>query len=261
MDRKIVIPGQLLSDDEKNAGMGTYLKNGNVYSLLYGIANDKQKINVMPFSGKYFPFRKDIIIGTVIHITPSNWIFDTGSPYDGLLHVSEYPRRVESSAMQGIMDIGDSAIIRIKDVSMSMKVELTLRDRGLGPITNGRVIEVMPTKVPRLIGHSGSMISMLKKETNCEIFIGQNGRIWINGKDKDLDHLVGAIDLIMHESHVSGLTDKVYQFLRNGTDVKNELKPDVSSEDEMVAQIDDKDEETPEDTCRKIDALLDPEDE
>ncbi|MBN1133908.1 MAG: RNA-binding protein [Methanosarcinaceae archaeon] len=261
MGRKIVIPGQFLSDDEKYAGMGTYVKDGKVYSLLYGILNDKNKLTVVPFSGKYIPSRRDLIIGTVIQITPSNWIFEICSPYDGLLHVSEYPRRIESSKMQSIMDVGDSAILRIKDVNIFMKVELTLRERGLGPIKNGRIIEIMPTKVPRVIGHSGSMISMLTKETNCEIFIGQNGRIWIKGRDRDMDDLAKAIDLIVRESHLPGLTDRVFQFLKNKRDVERGLKPDESLEDELDVQTIDKNGEIPDETSRKIDMLLDSADE
>ncbi len=257
MGRKIVIPGQFLSDDEKYAGMGTYVKNGKVYSLLYGILNDKNKLSVVPFSGKYIPSRRDLIVGTVILITPSNWIFEIGSPYDGLLHVSEYPRRVESSKMRSIMNVGDSAILRIKDVNTNMKVELTLRERGLGPINDGRIIEIMPMKVPRVIGHSGSMISMLTKETKCEIFIGQNGRIWIKGKDGDMDDLAKAIDMIIRESHVPGLTEMVFQFLKNKRDVETELEPDESLEDELDAQTIDNNGEIPDETSRKIDMLLD----
>jgi len=146
-------------------------------------------------------------------------------------------------------------------VDMHMKVELTLRDRGLGPVKKGRIIEITPTKVPRVIGQSGSMISMLKNETNCEIFIGQNGRIWIKGKDSDMDDLAGAIDLIVRESHVPGLTDRVFRFLKNKRDVETKLEPDESLEDELDAQTTDENVEVPDETSRKIDMLLDPADE
>lgn len=261
MERKIVVPGQLLSEDESDAGVGTYTKDGKVYSLLYGTANTKGKISVKPFSGKYIPLRKDFVIGTVIDITPSNWIFNLGSPYDGLLHVSEYPRRIESSQMSNIMDIGDSVILRVKDVNATMKVELTMRERGLRRITKGRIIEVIPTKVPRVIGHGGSMVSMLKKESNCEIFVGQNGRVWINGSDENMDLLSQAIDLIMRESHISGLTDKVAMFLKQESEVEEEVEEGTALEEEQDAQSGDRCEDVPEETCRKIDALLEPSDE
>ncbi|WP_406659610.1 exosome complex RNA-binding protein Rrp4 [Methanolobus sp. ZRKC3] len=255
MEHNIVIPGQFLSENKDNSGPGTYVKDGKVYSLLYGIMNAKNKISVIPFSGKYVPSRKDFVIGTVIDVTPSNWIFDIGSPYDGLLHVSEYPRRVDSDKMRGIMGISDSVLLRVKDVNPSMKVELTMRERGLRALKSGRIIEVVPAKVPRVIGHGGSMVSMLKKETNCEIFVGQNGRIWIDGNDSDMDRLEKSIEMIMQHSHTSGLTDRVCQFLRN--------EHDTDSEDEENAQESDLTEdgenecEVHEETCRKVDALLD----
>ena len=260
MNKKLVIPGQFLSSDVKNAGSGTYIDDGKVYSLLYGILNAKRRINVLPFSGKYVPSRNDLVIGTVIMVTPSNWIFELGSAYDGLLHVSEFPRRVESTQMKGIMGVGDSAVIRIKDVNPAMKVELSMRERGLRVIKEGRVIEIMPTKVPRLIGHSGSMITMLKKETNCDIFVGQNGRVWINGKDNDMDRLVGAINMISNNSNASGLTELIFNFLRNESNI-DDVDTNTVSEDVEETQADNADEKVPEDTSRKIDMLLDPEDE
>jgi exosome complex component RRP4 len=262
MDKKIAIPGQFLSDDKKSAGYGTYVKNEKVYSLLYGIVNAKDKISIRPFSGKYIPSRKDFVIGNVIDITPSNWIFDINSPYDGLLHVSEYPKRVDSSQMKHLMNVGDSAILRVKDVNTTMKVELTLRENGLRRITDGRIIEITPTKVPRVIGHGGSMVSLLKKKTDCDVFIGQNGKIWINGKDEDMDRLTGAIDLIIRESHLSGLTDKVALFLKKEYEAGEEAQEStVFKEEGKADQVSNKCEDTPEETCRKIDALLDPSEE
>jgi len=261
MDREIVVPGQLLSDNTNESGSGTYVKEGKVYSLLYGVTNVKNRISVIPFSGKYIPSRKDFVIGTVFEITSSNWIFNIGSPYDGLLHVSEYPRRIESSMMKEILSIGDSAILRIKDVDASMKIELTLREKGLRKIKGGRLIEVPSSKVPRVIGHNGSMVSMLKKETACEIFVGQNGRIWINGKDEDMDKLSEAIDIIIRESHTSGLTDKISQFLEvdKGTEKEIEEEKVEEEEDTDLETAESEDTEDADETSRKVDQLLDTE--
>jgi len=163
MDRKVVVPGDLLSEDAKRSGEGTYIKDGSVYSLLYGLANYRDKINVIPLAGKYMPAPGDNVIGVVKDITFSNWIVDINSPYDGLLHISEFPKRIESDEMSKYLRIGSSIMTRVKDVDPTMKVELTLNDRKLGPIRTGQVIEISHTRVPRLIGKGGSMISMLKK--------------------------------------------------------------------------------------------------
>ncbi|MEA1984695.1 MAG: exosome complex RNA-binding protein Rrp4 [Euryarchaeota archaeon] len=259
MDHNIVIPGQMLSEDVKSAGHGTYVKDDKVYSLYYGVANLKDRTYVVPFSGKYIPSRKDYLIGVVIQLTSSNWIFDIRSPYDGLLHVSEYPKRVDSSEMKRIMDIGDCAILRVKDVSKSMRTDVTMRERGLRPLKNGRLIEILSTKVPRVIGHNGSMVSMLKKESNCDMFVGQNGRIWIHGKDSDMDRLTEAIDLIEREAHMSGLTEKVQQFLSNDPVVEDEIVSgsDESDDPESDISSEDNNDIIHEETRRKVDALLD----
>ncbi len=254
MEREIVIPGQLLSENKGDSGPGTYVKDGKVYSHLYGVKNAKNKISVIPFSGKYIPSPKDYVIGTVMELTPSNWIFDIGSPYDGLLHVSEYPKRVQSNIMAEFMDIGTSALLRIKDVNSSMKVELTMKERGLRSLTEGRIIKVTPAKVPRVIGHGGSMVSMLKKETNCEVFVGQNGRIWIRGKDSEMENLTEAIDLIIKHSHTSGLTDRISDFLRNDKD-DVQMTENVSEEGIVDGTVDT--DEVQEEAYRKMDALLD----
>jgi exosome complex component RRP4 len=58
------------------------------------------------------------------------------------------------------------------------------------------------------------MISMLKKELNCNIFVGQNGRIWINGVAEDMDLALRTILIIEKEAHTNGLTDRIVDFLK-----------------------------------------------
>lgn len=215
MDRKVVVPGDLLSEDSKRAGEGTYVKDEKVYALLYGIASYRDRINVIPLAGKYVPAAGDNVIGVVKDITFSNWIVDINSPYDGLLHISEFPRRIEMDEMSKYLGLGCSLMARVKDVDSTMKVELTMNDRRLGPLKVGRVIEISHTRVPRLIGKSGSMISMLKKELNCNIFVGQNGRIWVNGNEADMDLALKTIIKIEKEAHTNGLTDRIVGLIKD----------------------------------------------
>jgi len=221
MDRKVAIPGDLLSDDGSRSGEGTYVKDDKVYSLLYGIANYRDKINVIPLAGKYVPATGDNVIGIVKDVTFSNWIVDINSPYDGLLHISEFPKRIEMDEMQNYLRIGSSVMARVKDVDSTMKVELTLNDRRLGILKTGRIIEISHTRVPRLIGKGGSMISMLKKELNCNIFVGQNGRIWVNGNEQEMDLALKTILIIEKEAHTNGLTDRIVEFLRTKTSARS----------------------------------------
>ncbi len=238
MDKKIVIPGDFLSDDAKLAEDGTYVENGKVFSSVFGIASLKNHIRVVPLSGKYIPKPGDLIIGTINEVAFSNWIVDIRSPYEGLLHISEFPRRIESGDMSKYLKVGDSVMTLVKDVDAKMKVELTLNDQRARQIKEGRIIEVTPSKVPRLIGRGGSMIAMLKSETNCNIFIGQNGRVWIIGKDKGMDLAVKAILKIEKETHISGLTDRIARFLKEEKGEKpKEKEPEIKEEIKTKEQI------------------------
>lgn len=242
MDKKLVIPGEFLSDDVNLADEGTYVEEGKVFSSVFGIASLKNHVRVVPLSGKYIPRPGDMIIGIITEVSFSNWIVDIRSPYEGLLHISEFPRRIENTDMSKYLKVGDAIITLVTDVDPSMKVELTLNDQRLRQIKEGRIIDVTPSKVPRLIGRSGSMIAMLKNETNCNIFIGQNGRVWITGKDKDLELAVKAILKIERESHVSGLTDRLTRFLKEEK-AKKEKKPGKERVDKEETRIEDKTEE------------------
>ncbi len=214
MDKKLVIPGEFLSDDANLADEGTYVEEGKVYSAVLGIASFKNHIKVVPLSGKYIPRAGDLIMGIVTEVSFSNWIVDIRSPYEGLLHISEFPRRIENTEMSKYLKVGDSIMTLVKDVDANMKVELTLNDPKSRQIKGGRIIEVTPSRVPRLIGRNGSMIALLKNETSCNIFVGQNGRVWLTGKDKNLDLATRAILKIEKEAHISGLTDRMVKFLK-----------------------------------------------
>jgi exosome complex component RRP4 len=233
-DKTIVVPGDLLSEDASRAGEGTYVKEGKVYASLYGLLSEKNKIRVVPLSGKYIPVRGDLVIGTIKEVTFSNWIVDIASPYDGLLHVSEYPRRIPPEEMSEHLNVGETILAQVKDIDPTMKVELTMRDRKLKPIRSGRIFELSPSKVPRLIGHGGSMISLIKGETNCSIVVGQNGRVWIDGENCNVDFAIEAITKIEHESHIPGLTDRLANFFKDAKKREDSEDEDEKSEKKSI---------------------------
>lgn len=231
MDKKLVIPGEFLSDDPSMVDEGAYVENSKVFSTVFGIASFKNRIKVVPLAGKYIPRPGDLIIGVIKEVTYSNWIVDIRSPYDGLLHISEFPRRIENDEMSKYLNIGDSIMTLVTDVDMNMKVELTMNDQRLRPVKEGRIIEVTPSKVPRFIGRSGSMIAMLKNETKCNIFIGQNGRIWITGTDNGMELAIKSLLKIERETHISGLTDRITRFIKESKGEKvKEKEPETKEE-------------------------------
>src|SRR5665647_776010 len=73
----------------------------------------------------------------------------------------------------------------------------------------------VPTMIPRIIGRKGSMISMVKQETNCQIILGLNGVILVTGKTLEEEELaIFVIRKIEEESHTSGLTDRITELLK-----------------------------------------------
>ena len=214
--REVVIPSQLLGDiQNKKAGKGTFVENGKIYAETIGVLNiNKEYINVIPLEGIYDPVKDDFVIGVVEEPLGSGWLVDIKAPYPALLHVNEVPWDVEFNETEKYLNKGDSIMAKILQVDMEKKLQITLKDRGLYKIKSGNIIDVEPSKVPRVIGKKGSMISLLKKYTRCRIFVGQNGRIWIDGDDEDIKKVIKAIKKIEKESLSYGLTNKIEEMLK-----------------------------------------------
>jgi exosome complex component RRP4 len=115
------------------------------------------------------------------------------------------------------MSVGDIVLLNIVDVSETKRITVSMQDHGLRKLTGGMVIDVSPSKVPRVIGRNGSMIQMLKNETGCRIYVGQNGRIWIDGDVDNIVKAIQAIQMIEDEAHNLGLTEKVKKFLEQSS--------------------------------------------
>jgi RNA-binding protein Rrp4 and related proteins (contain S1 domain and KH domain) len=239
--KKIVIPGELLSDDSSLSGSGTYVSGGKVYASVCGLLIQKGKFSVHPLSGPYLPKKNDLVIGYVTVVTSSNWIFDIGCPYEGLLHVMEYPIRVPSEEMTQHFSIGDTVLLKVTDVNAEMKIELTYKDSACRKLKKGRLFEVPSSKVSRVIGRSGAMISMLKAKTGCDIFVGGNGRIWMSGSSESMDILMNAFKKIEAEAHVSGLTDLTAAYIDEQYKLLNSMADSSvdSSADFLVDSADD----------------------
>ncbi|MCK5258814.1 MAG: S1 RNA-binding domain-containing protein [Thermoplasmatales archaeon] len=214
--REIVIPSQLLGDAEGNkAGRGTFIENGKIYSEMLGILSKRSNyINVIPLKGRYDAIEGDFVIGIVREAMASSWLVDINAPYPALLHVNEVPWDVEFGETKKYLNHGDSVMAKILQVDVEKKLQVTLKDRNLYKIRGGNITYIEPSKVPRLIGKKGSMISLLKKYTRCRIFVGQNGRIWIDGAEDDIAKAIYAIRKIEGESLAFGLTNRIEEMLK-----------------------------------------------
>ena len=72
---------------------------------------------------------------------------------------------------------GDLVAARIANFDRTRDPLVTISDRDLGKIDSGELVEISPSKVPRLIGKRGTMIQIIEMATGATITIGQNG--WV----------------------------------------------------------------------------------
>lgn len=214
--RQIVIPGEtIVSGNEFLPGDGAYRDGADVVANRYGIANIFEKhVRIVPVAGAYYPRRGNTIIGTIVDITFNGWLINFGGAQNAFLPVSEVPRYVNKNEMQEFLDFGESVIVKVWDVK-SRGVDASMKMRGFGKIEGGMIISVGPNKVPRIIGKEGSMVKIIKSATGCDVTVGQNGKVWIFGKDTDSEVATKKIiEFIAENATVSGLTGKVESFIK-----------------------------------------------
>jgi exosome complex component RRP4 len=230
--RELVVPGEVLSEDVKNflPGRGTVLdsKRNKIISLHIGLKQiNKNYINVIPLKGIYTPQPGDKVIAIVVDKNPVKYKCDINAKDEATLKPKNTVRRIKSRLGRGRdyhrdnsnterFEIGDILVVKVLSADRLNKPELTTVGKYLGKKNGGIVISIDPPKIPRVIGRSGSMIKMLKSLTNCNIFVTQNGRIWLKGDNIAYERLlIDAIHKIEREAHTSGLTDRIQAFIEN----------------------------------------------
>jgi exosome complex component RRP4 len=218
--KQIVTPGDLLAENDYVAGDNTYKENGKIYATRVGLVDyDKRRVYVVALKSFYVPYIGDLVIGKVTDVTLGVWLIDIKAPYPAVLRASDAlnrPFKPQRDELSSIFDVGDVVIAKIVAYDRTRDPLLTVSDIGLGKVKRGQIIEITPTKIPRVIGRQGSMITMLKQETGCQITVGQNGVILVSGKSLEDEQLViRAIRKIAEEAHTSGLTDRITEMIKN----------------------------------------------
>jgi exosome complex component RRP4 len=181
--KKIVIPGELIVEGaDYLPGEGTERRKEGIVSLKFGLAEELNKlVKVIPLSGTYQPRRGNVVIGKVENVTFNGWVINIDTAQNAFVPLSETQRYVNKDAMEEVMDIGDIVVAKIANVS-KRGIDLTMRLNGMGKIEGGIIMTINSNKVPRIIGKEGSMIALIKEETNCRITVGQNGVVSIEGE-------------------------------------------------------------------------------
>jgi len=237
--RDVVVPGEVLTEDTKNflPGRGTIYNSdrSKIISLNIGLKQVKKNyINVIPLRGFYTPRPGDKVIALVVDKNPVKYKCDINAKDFGTLKPKNTIKRGKMGSFRGgrggdrgggysrdennteKFDIGDILIVKILSADRLNKPELTTVGKYLGKRNNGIVITIDPPKIPRVIGRNGSMIKMLKDLTKSNIFVTQNGRIWIKGENIAHERLlIESIQKIAMEAHTVGLTDRMQEYVMN----------------------------------------------
>ncbi len=227
-ERDIVVPGEVVAE-----GMG-FLPSKGLYregatiraGRLGMIAIEGKVIKLIPLTGAYIPKLNDKIVGRIIDVLMTGWRIETRSPYSAVLGLKDATTEFipRSADLTQYYALGDYILCKIVAVTSQKLIDVTMKGPGLRKLKDGRLVEVNPHKVPRVIGKDGSMVLMIKNATGCEISVGQNGWIWVNGPTPELEiQAVQAIKKVEEEAHLPGLTDRMKAFLEKLTGKQVEI--------------------------------------
>ena len=217
-DKDLVVPGQVLAEGMSYIPSGKAIRDGeDVTATVMGRVSVKgHVVKVQPLNGGYSPRRNDMVIGQVTELAKFGWRIEIGQPNQADLPLRDASTSfIEQGSMRKYFTEGDYIFAGITDVGKYIRLSTKTRPhRKLG---TGNIIEVNPSNVPRIIGRQGSMIKTIKDASGCNVVVGQNGYVWIQGEDLDKVLLVQkAIEMIDQDAQESGLTEKVEKMLKGG---------------------------------------------
>ncbi|MDD5331629.1 MAG: exosome complex RNA-binding protein Rrp4 [Candidatus Nanoarchaeia archaeon] len=229
-EKDIVIPGQIIADGmDYLPAMNTYRGENNIISTRVGLIRVVgRSIKVIPLSGRYIPKAGDTVIGRITAMSTASWFVDIGYASEAGISLKDATSEfIERGAdLSQYFDFDELVVAKITNVTKTRLIDLTVKGPGLRKLVGGRIVKITSTKVPRVIGKQGSMISVIKNATNTRIIVGQNGWVWISGESpEEIQRAADAIQMIEREAHTEGLTDKVEKFLggkKNDSNIQEE---------------------------------------
>jgi len=198
-EKRIVVPGELVTEQRKKIGEHVFVESGKAYADSLGLLQENEdSVRVIPLQGRYMPRRGDLVVGIVAQVEFSGYTIDINSFYYSFLRKTE---------LRKPLDKGMVISAKISDVDEIREAHL----ENVRVFYGGEVMDVSPVKVPRIIGKKGSMLQVLKDGTGSSIMAGRNGRVWI--KDGNIPLLKKAIRKIEAEAHLSNLTERIKAFI------------------------------------------------
>jgi len=223
-EREFVVPGDLIVVSMDNLpGKNAYREGEGIYAKKLGLVTIANRVvSVIPLNGIYIPKVSDMVIAEIKEIQSNGWVLDINSPYEAFLPLSGVRGYIDTNRtkLSTVYDIGERIYAKIIVVNQLDNMYASMHDPETRKLKGGRLITMNPAKVPRLIGRAGSMIATIKKCTSCDIYIGHNGVIWLEGGQ--MDKAMEAIKLVEEQAYTTGLTDRVTAMLGGKKEEKDE---------------------------------------
>ena len=218
--RKYVIPGDVVTSGPYRPEQNVILEGNKIISTTIGISEIyDDSVRVIPLTGKYIPKINDLVIGKVVSHTSLSWELDINSCYVGFLPAQDVFGRdfsAHADELTSKLKTGDLVAARIANFDRTRDPLVTISDRDLGKIDSGDLVQISPSKVPRLIGKRGTMIQAIEMSTNAAITIGQNGWVVVSCESSEgLLKAKKAIQMVDDKAHVANLTDQVKEMLES----------------------------------------------
>jgi len=218
--RDIVAPGDLLAKGRFRIGSNVLKVGDDSYyaTVLGSFEVQNGVLSVRALRGPYIPRKGDRVIGKVVDISMGSWSVDIRAPYEATLPAGRFPVRINPvlDDIRKYLKVGDYVYAEIAEFDRFKAPVLdATASRDLGPIKQGVVVAIEPTRVPRVIGKNGSMIKLLNHELGANIVVAQNGYVWIRAGDSTtINRAVRIVKMIEAEAHTQGLTSRVEAMLK-----------------------------------------------
>ena len=218
--RKYVIPGDVVTTGPFRPEQNVILDGNNIIATTIGISEIyDDSVKVIPLTGMYIPKIDDLVIAKVNSHTSLSWELNINSCYVGFLPAQDVFGRdfsAHADELSSKLKTGDLVAARIANFDRTRDPLVTISDRDLGQIDSGELVEISPSKVPRLIGKRGTMIQMIEMATDAAITIGQNGWVVISCESPEgLLKAKKAIKMVNEQAHIANLTDQVKEMLES----------------------------------------------
>src|SRR3989344_6923350 len=117
MAKRIVIPGELVTEERKKLGSHVFVREGKIYADSMGLVNDEADFaSVVPLEGKYMPQVNDLVIGVITAERFAGYSVDINS---------FYPSFVSKKELREVLKPGSIISAKITKVTELNEVDLS----------------------------------------------------------------------------------------------------------------------------------------